>query len=52
MGVVDDARPKAKEVPPGTLVSYVGNALDALAKKQPISLNDTPAYGCSVKYGQ
>ena len=51
MGVVDDARPKAQGTPAGTLVSYVTNALDALAARKPIALNDTPAYGCSVKYG-
>jgi cytochrome oxidase Cu insertion factor (SCO1/SenC/PrrC family) len=51
MGVVDDTRPKAKDTPPGTLVSYVANALDALAAHKAIPLDDTPAYGCSVKYG-
>jgi peroxiredoxin len=50
MGVVDDTRPRAKHTPPGTLVSYLANALDALAAKKPIPLADTPAYGCSVKY--
>ena len=50
MGVVDDTRPKPESTPPGTLVRYVADALDALAAKKPVPLAETPAYGCSVKY--
>jgi peroxiredoxin len=35
----------------GTLVRHVDVALAELAQGKPISLRETPAYGCSVKYG-
>jgi peroxiredoxin len=52
MGVVDEARPRPKSAAPGALARYVADALDAVGRGAPIELADTPAYGCSVKYGQ
>lgn len=34
----------------GKLVSYVDQAVDALAAGQPVPVRETKAYGCSVKY--
>jgi peroxiredoxin len=51
MGVVDDARPRPSSSAPGTLAAYVADALDAVGRGTSIELTDTPAYGCSVKYG-
>lgn len=50
MGVVDDERPRPEGSRPGELVAYVENALADLKAKRPVSLADTPAYGCTVKY--
>jgi hypothetical protein len=50
MGVVDDERPRPEGSRPGELVPYVENALADLKAKRPVSLADTPAYGCTVKY--
>ncbi len=50
MGVVDDTRPRPGLTQPGSLVPYVSNVLDDLAANRPVSLAQTPAYGCSVKY--
>ena len=51
MGVPDDTRPRPASAKAGELVAYVSNALNELKQKQAIALADTPAYGCSVKYG-
>jgi thiol-disulfide isomerase/thioredoxin len=50
MNVVDDARPRAPGQAAGTRVNYVQAALDELAKGKKVTLSETPAYGCSVKY--
>jgi peroxiredoxin len=50
MGVVDDARPRAAGTQAGELSPYLITALDEVTQGRAISLADTPAYGCSVKY--
>ena len=35
----------------GTLVNYVSQALEELGAGKPVSVPETKAYGCSVKYG-
>jgi hypothetical protein len=35
----------------GTLVRHIDVALSELEGKKPISVKETEAYGCSVKYG-
>jgi peroxiredoxin len=46
-GAIDDDRS------PSTLgkTNYVADALDAVLAGKPVAVEDTPAYGCSVKYG-
>jgi peroxiredoxin len=51
MGEVDPARPRPDGTSPGDLVNYVKAALDDMEHSGEIALPDTPAYGCSVKYG-
>jgi peroxiredoxin len=51
MGEVDPARPRPKGMAAGDLVNYVKAALDDMEHRGAIGLPDTPAYGCSVKYG-
>lgn len=51
-GAIDnspDAEGKSPEG--GKLVNYVDEALRALAKKKPVAVSTSKAYGCSVKYG-
>jgi peroxiredoxin len=52
IGVVDEDRPRPSGVAAGTLVPYFENALADLAAHKPLRQADTPAYGCSVKYGE
>jgi len=51
MGEVDPARPRPDGMSPGDLVNYVKDALDDMEHGGAIALPDTPAYGCTVKYG-
>lgn len=51
MGEVDEARPRPEGVGPGELVNYVKAALDDIEHSDHIVLPETPAYGCTVKYG-
>lgn len=50
VGVVDDERPRPPGTPAGTLVPYVENALTDLASAKKPRQEDTPPYGCTVKY--
>jgi len=50
IGTPDDARPRPVDAKPGEVVPYVKNALADLKAGRAITLADTPAYGCSVKY--
>jgi peroxiredoxin len=51
-GAIDNS-PDAEGQSPagGTLVNYVDQALSELAQGKPVSVPETEAYGCSVKYG-
>lgn len=51
MGVVDPERPLPPGVQKGALAPYARRAIDELRAEKPVTLADTPAYGCSVKYG-
>jgi peroxiredoxin len=51
MGEVDPVRPRPDGMSPGDLVNYVKAALDDMEHSGAIALPDTPAYGCTVKYG-
>lgn len=51
VGKVDDARPRLPQTKAGTLEPYLELALADLAKTRALRLPDTPAYGCTVKYG-
>jgi peroxiredoxin len=51
MGEVDPARPRPNGMSAGDLVNYVKAALDDMEHSGAIALPDTPAYGCTVKYG-
>ncbi|MET0387795.1 MAG: redoxin family protein [Polyangiales bacterium] len=51
IGKVDDQRPHLPGVAKDALEPYLENALADLAANKAIRLPDTPAYGCTVKYG-
>lgn len=51
IGKVDAARPKLPDTKEGELVNYVNAALDDYTAKKALRLPETPAYGCSIKYG-
>jgi len=52
-GAIDNS-PDAEGQSPsgGTLVNYVGQALDELRQGKAVSMPKTKAYGCGVKYGE
>jgi hypothetical protein len=51
-GAIDNSPDAEGESPTGpTLVNYVSDALDAVAAGKPVTVPQTKAYGCSVKYG-
>jgi peroxiredoxin len=51
-GAIDNSPDGEGESPKsGTLVNHVDVALSELAQGKPVSVADTEAYGCSVKYG-
>ena len=51
-GAVDNSPDGSGESPEGgKLVNYVDRALGELAEGKPVSVPQTKAYGCSVKYG-
>lgn len=50
MGAIDD-KPYAREAETAEAENHVRNALDKLAKGQPVDPAVTRAYGCTVKYG-
>jgi peroxiredoxin len=50
MNVVDDSRPRPPNTKPGERVNYVDGALHDAKAGRPITLPDTPPYGCTVKY--
>jgi peroxiredoxin len=50
-GAIDNSPDGEGESPTGgKLVNYVDSALEALAAKRDVSVKETKAYGCSVKY--
>lgn len=51
-GAIDNS-PDGEGLSPegGTLVRYVDQALEEIAAGKPVSVPDTKAYGCTVKYG-
>ncbi len=50
-GAIDNSPDAEGESPEGgSLVNYVAAAVDAIDKKQPVTVSKTKAYGCSVKY--
>jgi hypothetical protein len=51
MGEVDASRPRPPGLGATTLVNYVKAALDDMEHRGAITLPETPAYGCTVKYG-
>lgn len=51
MGTVDATRPRYADSAEGAVVDYVTGALSDLQATHELRLADTPAYGCSVKYG-
>ena len=48
-GAIDD-HPSADMNDPAPSVNYVSHALDELLQNKPVSIAETPSYGCSVKY--
>ena len=50
MNVVDDSRPRPPSSKPGERVNYVDGALQDTKAGRPVTLPDTPPYGCTVKY--
>jgi len=52
IGVVDDQRPHLPGHAKDALEPYLDYALTDLAQRKALRLPDTPAYGCTVKYGE
>jgi len=51
-GAIDNSPDGEADSPQGgTLVNYVSQALEELAAGKPVSVPESKAYGCSVKYG-
>jgi peroxiredoxin len=51
-GAIDNSPDgEGQSAPDGKLVSYVDEALGAVAAGKPVGTAETKAYGCSVKYG-
>ena len=51
-GAIDNSPDAEGESPTGSaLVNYVSDALDAIAAGKPVTISQTKAYGCGVKYG-
>jgi peroxiredoxin len=50
-GAIDNSPDgEAEAAPDGNLVNYVSQALSELSEGKPVSMPETKAYGCSVKY--
>jgi peroxiredoxin len=50
-GAIDNAPPGKQEASAGTL-NYVDQALAELTRNRPVSVPNTPPYGCAITYGR
>jgi hypothetical protein len=51
IGKIDPDRPRFPDAKEGALINYVSAALEDMKGAKALRLPETPAYGCSVKYG-